>query len=102
MIRRRLAAVDGLIGQFEYVARRDPGAASRLVDAVERTLSMLERMPRLGRPFGESGSPLRRIRVRGVVGFDKHLLYYREIDGGIEWIGIRHASQDEPGPIDEA
>ena len=96
MIRKRRRAVDELIGQFEYVALRNPGAASRLVDAVERTLRMLEKMPRLGRPWAPRGSPLRQIRVCAVVGFENHVLYYRPIPGGIEWLPVRHAAQDAP------
>ena len=95
MIRKRMRAVDGLIAHFEYVARRSPGAAAKLVDAVERTLKTIEKMPGLGRPWSEPGTPLHQIRVRGVTGFDSYLLYYREVDGGIEWLAIRHAAQEE-------
>jgi plasmid stabilization system protein ParE len=101
MIRKRLKAVEGLVAHFEFVARRSPGAAARLVDAVERTLKSLEKMPRIGRPWGAAGTPRHRIRVRGVTGFDNYVLYYREIAGGVEWLAIRHAAQDEPENFDE-
>jgi len=101
VIRKRLRAVEALTAHFEHVARRNPGAAVKLVDAVERTLKTLEKMPGLGRAWGEPGTPLHRIRVRGVGGFDAYLLYYREIAGGIEWLAVRHAAQEERDPLGE-
>lgn len=96
MIRKRARAVDGPVERFEYIARANPGAAERFVVAVERTLKTLEKMPRLGRPWGARGTPLSEIRVRAVIGFDNYLLYYRPLRDGIEWLAIRHAAQDDP------
>ena len=101
MIRKRLRAVDGLVERFEYIARAHPGAAVRFVDAVESTLKTLEKMPGLGRPWGARGTPLGQVRVRAVTGFESYRLYYRAISGGIEWIAIRHAAQDEPETLED-
>ena len=95
MIRKRLRAVDGLIERFEYLARVNPGAAERFVDAVEQTLKTLEQMPRLGREWGVRGSVLADVRVRAVIGLENYLLYYRPIRGGIEWFAVRHAAQGD-------
>lgn len=67
MIRKRVAAVEGLAERFDYVATANPGA-----------------------PLGD-------VRVRAVDGFENYLLYYRPIRGGIEWLAIRHAAQGEMG-----
>ena len=99
MIRKRLRAVQGLVARFDYIARVRPGAAERFVDTVEATLKRLEAMPRLGRPWARRGTPLGDVRVRSVAGFQNYLLYYRPIHGGIEWVAIRHAAQDEPDDV---
>ena len=95
MIRKRLRAVEDLVGHFEFVARDNPGAAERLADSVEATLEVLEQMHRLGRRWTPRG-PLREVRVRGVSGFENYILYHRPIPGGIEWLAIRHAAQQAP------
>ena len=101
MIRKRLRAVEGLVERFEYLARADPGAAVRFVDAVEAALKAVEKMPGIGRRWGARGTSLGTVRVRAVTGFESYRLYYREIPGGIEWLAIRHAAQDEPETLED-
>ena len=98
MIRKRQRAVDGLVGRFEHIARANPGAAARFVDAVAATLERLEKMPSLGQRWGAPGTPAAELRCRAVKGIENYVLDYRPIPGGIEWLAIRHVAQEEADP----
>lgn len=100
MIRRRLRAVQSLIDQAEYIGRSSPAASERLIDAVEAALKDLERMPGMGHMWESDEKRLRDVRVWSPKEFPKHLIFYRKIDGGIEWLYFFHGAQDIRGILE--
>jgi toxin ParE1/3/4 len=92
---RRPRARRDIIEQALYIS----AAAERFQDAIEEAEQMLTAMPRLGapRPFRR----LKGLRMWQVRGFEKHLIFYRPIKGGIEVIRVLHASRDLVAVLDE-
>ena len=81
-----------IIEQAIYIGLDNAKAAERFQDAVEQAEQMLAEMPGIGAPR-EHGriEGLRMWRVRG---FARHLIFYREIENGIEVIRVLHSSRD--------
>lgn len=77
-----------------FIARDSPNAARRFVTSVTETLRGLEGAPPLGRVWSVPGPWATDVRVWRVRGFPSHLIFYREIEGGIEVLDVRHAKQD--------
>ena len=96
---RRPRARQDLIDLALYIGRRDPTAAERLLNAVERSERMLVDMPGIGstRDYG----PIEGMRMWPVPGFRKHLIFYRPIDDGIEVIRVLHGARDIAGLFDD-
>lgn len=71
-----------------YVGARNPGAATRLCDGIERECWRLARDPEIGmlRP---DLAPLLRF-----VPFRKYLIFYRKSPEGIQVIRIIHSARD--------
>ena len=76
-VRRRLAAQQSLERIFDQIAAHDSAAASRFVDAIESSLSLLARMPEAGARY-TTGHPLLATRVRKwvVPRHRRYLLFY--------------------------
>lgn len=94
MIRRRLRALEAVVEQASYIAESSMEQAMRLIEEVENTLRDLETMPESGRLFDSELPKLRGLRLRAVRGFPNHLLFYRPIEGGIEFVHLLHAARD--------
>jgi len=84
-----------------FIAEDNPAAASRLIDAVNSTLKELDEMPRIGRPFQTDVDRLRHLRVQSVRGFRNFLIFYQEVEGGIEFVDLLHAARDLPAALEE-
>jgi toxin ParE1/3/4 len=76
-------------------------AASRFLDACEEAFRELERMPRLGRVREFHDPALKGIRTWFVKGFEKHLIFYRPTETGIEIIRVLHSARDIDRIFDE-
>lgn len=77
-----------------YLEEQNPDAAMRFLAAVEDTLAILVTMPGIGvaRTFGHARlAGLRWLPVRG---FEKHLIFYRSVDDGVEVIRVLHGARD--------
>lgn len=94
LIRRRPDAARDVVEQALHIAADDRAAAERFAEAVERTLALLAGMPRIGAKRSVRSPSLRGLRMLPVRGFDKHLIFYRPIRGGIEVVRILHAARD--------
>jgi toxin ParE1/3/4 len=79
---------------WEHIAKDNPAAADRVVDAAEQTFRMLADHPGMGRPRSFSRKTYRNLRSRAVVGFDNYLVLYREITDGVEILHVCHGARN--------
>ena len=89
------AADQDLDDQAGYLAREASlELALRFYDAAAETFAFLARTPLVGE-LRESRNPLfAGIRIWRVTGFEKHLVFYRPVEGGIEVVRVLHGHRD--------
>lgn len=97
VVQRPLAERD-VVDQALHIHRDNPAAAQRFLAAFDQTVVMLAEMPGMGAPRDHPRiEGLRMWRVRG---FTKHLIFYREVAGGIEVIRVLHSARDLAAALD--
>lgn len=72
---------------MRFVAADDPAAAQRVLSRIERSLALLQRMPRLGAPSLRKGT--RQLTVPGL----RIVIVYRLALNAIEVLTFFHTSQ---------
>jgi toxin ParE1/3/4 len=77
-----------LDGIWDYVARRNPGAATGLLLRISSALGVLSEHPRLGTPRPELGARLRSHVIRPFV------VYYRPLPDRVLVMRILHQARD--------
>jgi toxin ParE1/3/4 len=100
-IRRRPQAEADLTDQFVYyLTNAGHDVAERFLAAVEETARRLLDRPGIGarRSFRHPG--LQDLRMHPVRGFDRHLIFYRERDDGIELVRVLHGARDIPSVME--
>ena len=95
-IRKRRLAVQDIIEQSDYIAQDSINAADRFIQAAEEAFHLLAGNPRAGALRAYNAPALENIRMWPIRGFEKHLIFYREIPGGIEVIRVLYAARDIP------
>ncbi len=80
--------------QFAYIAKDNLRAAERFLLATQATFARLAAMPELGGTWEFEDPRLAGIRVWQVSGFEKHLVFYRPIQNGIEVVRVLHGARD--------
>ena len=100
-IYRRASAERDILEHFEYLLRERPEAALRFVEAVEAAFKRLASMPLIGvaRPFNRPG--LEDIRMWPVPDFEKFLIFYRPLPGGIEAVRVIYGMRDIPAIMED-
>jgi toxin ParE1/3/4 len=78
--------------------------ALRFYDAASVTFGKIASMPGIGERWPSTNPRLAGLRVWRIEGFEKHLIFYRVTDDGIEIIRVIHAARDidhvlESGPL---
>jgi toxin ParE1/3/4 len=68
--------------------------ALRFYDAAGTTFGKLAGMPGLGERWPSANPRLSGLRVWRIEGFEKHLIFYRATDDGIEIVRILHGARD--------
>ncbi len=103
---RVLPAADrDLDDQAAYLAAHASlDTALRLYDAAGSTFSRLADRPGLGERWPSTNPRLADLRVWRIQHFDRHLIFYRPVDDGVEIVRILHAARDlesvlESGPL---
>lgn len=100
MIQYRPRAVESVVECGVFIAQDSPASAERFLARVEETLGVLERMPRMGRPWPRPPRPLKGLRVLAVTGFPNHLVFYMPAPGGIVFVDLIHGSRDIGAVLD--
>ena len=68
--------------------------ALRFYDAASATFAEIARMPGVGESWPSPDPRLANLRVWRIQGFEKHLIFYRPAEGGIEVVRILHGARD--------
>jgi toxin ParE1/3/4 len=94
-VRRTIAAANDVQSIWRYIAVDNVAAADRLVDEIERVLTLIAQFP----DMGESVEHLRRGARRLNVG--NYQLFCEKIRGGIRLLRVYHAARSLDGLFDE-
>jgi toxin ParE1/3/4 len=79
---------------WAFIAKDNPDAATRVVEAAYETFVTLASTPGLGRLRKFRNSSLKGIRSWHVSGFDNYLIFYRSVAGGIQVLHVYHGARD--------
>lgn len=79
---------------WEYIARDNPNAATRVVEAAYETFKTLAANPTLGRVRKFRNPKLKGVRSWLVSGFDNYVIFYRATDPGIEVLHVYHGARN--------
>jgi toxin ParE1/3/4 len=91
---RRPQARHDIVAAALYIAEDSPEAARRFLEAVEQTIATAAAMPGVGAPRRYRDPRLAGLRMIAVRGFEKHLVFYRPLEPGIEIVRVLHAARD--------
>jgi toxin ParE1/3/4 len=83
-------------GYFEFLHDRNPAAALRFLQSLDRTVENLARNPLIGRRRRFRNQDLRHIRSWRVEGFENYLIFYRVTEDQLEVLRIRHGAMKFP------
>jgi len=77
-----------------FIAKDNPAAAIKVLEAAERTFQLLADRPGLGRPRATKNPRLRNLRFRSILAFNRYLVFYRPIPNGIQVLHVYHSSRN--------
>lgn len=97
---RPLASND-LIEQAVYIAQGSESAALRFLEMAEKTFDELAEMPLMGNPDPFQSIHLAGIRRWRVRDFERHLIFYKPVEEGIEIIRVLDSSRDIEGLFEQ-
>jgi toxin ParE1/3/4 len=87
-------AKDDLDEQALYIARDSVDTALRFLDAAEGAFERLRFLPEIGRRRDFIHPELSGVRCWPIPGFEKHLIFYRVDDSGLEVLRVLHSARD--------
>jgi len=99
-IRVTPAAENDLVNIWLYISEDNPLAADRLFEAVQSTFENLSEKPKIGTVFESKRIKLKGIRFFPIGKYHKYIVYYKEIDKGIEIIRVLHARMLKEGRLE--
>lgn len=96
LVRKRPQALQDLVDIPAYLAEESGNdeLGWRFLDAAEEALRHLAEMPGLGATRQYADPDLAGVRMWRVAGFPNQLIFYREVEGGIDVIRVLHGSRD--------
>ncbi len=77
-----------LLEIWAYIAEENPGAADKLLDAIDEKCILLGRNPKIGQARPDIAPDMRYFPVKN------YLILYREQEFGIEVVRVIHAMRD--------
>ena len=91
---RHSTALSDIEELTSYIAQDNPDAAINLLEAIERTLSLLGQMPQIGSPGEFWSSRLKDVRRLPVTGFERYLIFYKTNSNSIEILRVFHGRRE--------
>lgn len=91
---RRPRAKQDLLEQALFIAGDNLDAAERFLDAAEAAFTRLLEMPEIGVAREYRNEHLMGLRLWPIPGFERHLIFYRPIEAGIEVVRVLDAARD--------
>lgn len=85
---------DELLDIWTFIARDNPDAATRVVEAAFDTFGNLADKPDLGRQRKFKNPRLKNVRAWRVSGFNHYLIFYRLVPDGIHVLHVCHGARD--------
>lgn len=93
LIKREQAKRD-LIDMADVIAQDNLDAAERFLDAAQAAFRFLARTPGAGATREYSDPTLKDLRMWPIKGFEKYLVFYRTVPGGLDIIRVLHTARD--------
>jgi len=93
-VKRTSKAKQDLLEHVLYLAKINPDLAERFIEASEVAFEKLAQMPMKGQRQEFKSTELVDIRRWFIPDFDKYLIFYRPIKGGIEILRVLHGMQN--------
>jgi toxin ParE1/3/4 len=84
---------DDLPEIYGYIARDNPAAAERVLDAVEATFNLLAQEPEAGVAYPTRNPKLRGLRMLPVIGFRNYLVFHRFAGGSVRVLYVAHGAR---------
>jgi toxin ParE1/3/4 len=84
---------DDLPGIYAYIARDNPAAAERVLDAIAGTFSQIESQPEIGVLYPTRNSSMKSVRMLPVSGFDRYLIFYRIEADAVRILYVVHGAR---------
>jgi toxin ParE1/3/4 len=81
---------------FAWIAKDNPAAAVRFLDAIELTCDTLSRMPGIGSPRYAEIPLVRGVRMLAIKDFENYFLFYLEHEDTVDVIRVLHGARDIP------
>ncbi|MGO8697553.1 MAG: type II toxin-antitoxin system RelE/ParE family toxin [Limisphaerales bacterium] len=85
---------DELWGIWYFIARDNPDAAKRVIEAASETFKNLAANPGMGTKRRFRNPKLRDVRSWRITGFENYLIFYRPIPEGIQVLHVYHGARD--------
>ena len=95
------AAESALIHLWVFIPPANTVAADKVYAAAEQTFATLASMPAMGTLYQPKRRRLEGIRFFPVTHFQKYIIYYRVIQGGIEIIRVLHAHMERQKRLEQ-
>jgi toxin ParE1/3/4 len=86
---------------WEFIARDNQDAATRVIAAARETFRVLAENPGMGTRRHFRNRRLRDVRSWQVSGFENYIIFYRGVADGIEVIHVYHRARDIDSLFDE-
>lgn len=93
-VKRTPKAKQDLLEHVLYLARINPDLAERFIDASEVAFEKLAQMPLKGQHQEFRSPELAKVRRWFIPDFDKYLIFYRPIKGGVEILRVLYGMQN--------
>lgn len=87
---------EDLPGIYAFIARDNPAAAERILEAVETTFDQLARQPECGVTYPTRNPNLRDVRMLPVNGFANYLVFYRIEAESVRVLYVMHGARHFP------
>ncbi len=94
------AAENDLADIWLYIAEDNPLAADRVFEEAQSTFNSLFEKPNIGKLLESKRMKLKGIRFFPINKHPKYIVYYKEVDNGIEIIRILHARMLKKGRLE--